>query len=150
MNQNEAKRAAAEAGAQVFKYDKPADSPRSKSVVRLARTDYLNAHVQVVKEGGENNLHSHPNQDGFYYVLAGRARFYGEGDTVLAEVGKNEGVLIPKNFPYWFESSGTEPLELLLVHANSKPMKSERESMASRVDYEPLKAATKVFMPERG
>jgi len=49
--------------------------------------------------------------------MAGAVKFYGEGDVLLAELGKEEGVVMPHGFKYWFESSGTEPLQILHVAA---------------------------------
>lgn len=105
---------------QVFKYRKP-ELPegefQGKLITRLARTDRMMANVQTLKSGGENNLHSHRHLDGFWFVLSGRVRFYGEGDVVVAELGRHEGVMVPRNFKYWFEAVGDEPLELLQVES---------------------------------
>src|SRR4051794_37575363 len=90
-----------------FKYQTP-PVDRAKTIVWLARTDILFADVQVLQDGGETNLHSHSHLDGFWMVLSGRARFYGEGDVVLADLGKHEGVLLPRGTKYWFESVGPE------------------------------------------
>ncbi len=90
---------------------------KPKTIVRLCRSDIMYATVQVLKEGGENNMHAHSGQDGFWFVLRGRAKFYGEGDKLLAELGPHEGIHVPRGFFYWFESSSPEVLELLQVEA---------------------------------
>lgn len=118
---------------QIFSYATP-NLEREKEVVPLCRTDILRAHVQVVREGGENNLHAHTGNDGFWMVLAGRARFYAEGDVPLAELGRNQGIAIPRGFKYWFESAGEEPLELLHVVAQVQNIRDER------INYTPLKS----------
>lgn len=100
----------------VFKYTTP-QTEKPKTIVRLCRSDLLYSSVQVLKEGGENNLHAHNAQNGFWFVLSGKVRFYGEGDKVLAELGPREGIHIPRGFYYWFESAGDEVLELLQVEA---------------------------------
>lgn len=93
--------------ARVFKYKKPGDDQAfGKHVTRLARTDRMIANLQVLREGGENNLHSHSHLDGFWMVLGGRARFYGDKNVLIADLGPMEGVLIPRNFKYWFEAVG--------------------------------------------
>ena len=117
---------------QIFRYETP-NLRREKEVVPLCRTDILRAHVQVVREGGENNLHAHTGNDGFWMVLAGRARFYAEGDVPLAELARNQGIAIPRGFKYWFESAGEEPLELLHVAAQVQHVRDER------INYTPLK-----------
>ena len=38
--------------------------------------------------------------------MNGRCRFYGAGGTVIADLGKYEGVLIPRGLIYSFESPG--------------------------------------------
>lgn len=111
--------------ATVFRYEMP-DLERGKATIWLCRSDILSGVIQVVKEGGENNLHSHPTNEGFWFVLGGRARFYGEGDVLLAELGKHEGILIPRGLKYWFESASDEPLEILRVGAIVAGAKDER------------------------
>ena len=106
--------------AQVFRYttpELPEGDFQGKFITRLARTDRMMANMQTLRSGGENNLHSHRHLDGFWFVLSGRVRFYGEGDVVVAELGPREGVMVPRNFKYWFEAVGDEPLELLQVES---------------------------------
>jgi mannose-6-phosphate isomerase-like protein (cupin superfamily) len=100
----------------VFKYTTP-QTEKPKTIVRLCRSDLLYSSVQVLKEGGENNMHAHNAQNGFWLVLSGRVRFYVVGDKVLAELGPHEGIHIPRGFYYWFESCSPELLELLQVEA---------------------------------
>jgi len=118
--------AAGEPGAAptVFRYAKPSLVKAKRGIAPLARSDILFSAVQVIREGGENSLHSHSAMDGFWFVLQGRARFYGEGDQLIAEIGRHEGVFVPRNVPYWFESVGDEVLELLQVEAIDKRVKN--------------------------
>ena len=120
--------------ARVFKYVRPEMRAR-KTFVKLARTDRMMAYVQVLSSGGENNLHSHGHLDGFWMVLKGRARFYGEGDKLLADLGPHEGILLPRNFKYWFESASPEPLELLQIEAADIPMPDDRQILEDRKDH---------------
>ena len=100
----------------VFKYTTP-PMEKPKTIVRLCRSDLLYSSVQVLKEGGENNLHAHNAQNGFWFVLSGKVKFYGEGDKLIAELGRHEGIHIPRGFYYWFESCSDEVLEILQVEA---------------------------------
>lgn len=120
--------------ARLFRYTKPETETR-KTFVTLARTDRMLAYVQVLREGGENNLHSHGHLDGFWMVLKGRARFYGDGDRLLADLGPHEGILVPRNFRYWFESASPEPLELLQVEAADIAMPDDSAVLADRRDH---------------
>ena len=98
-----------------FSYKKPEGFDRPKVSVRLGQTDIVRGHVQVIKEGGENNLHYHTRVDGMFTVLSGRIKFYGPGDEVIAECGPMEGVIIPRNARYWFDNVGEGDAEVMLV-----------------------------------
>ncbi len=119
-----------------FKYDKPAAQETAKAIVGLCQTDIIRGAVQVIKQGGDNNLHSHTGMDGFWMVLKGRARYYGPGDEVLGEFGIHEGIVIPRGAQYWFESCGEVDLELLQVVAFDRDVRNQR------VDVEPPKPDT--------
>lgn len=119
----------------VYSYSKPELGERKKRVNILARTDIAVCGVQVVREGGENNLHSHTNLDGFWTVLAGRARFYTTDDVLIADLGPMEGVLIPRGYPYWFESSGENDLEIFQVEASARRLGEDVNE--DRVDHAP-------------
>ena len=110
--------------ASVFRYRPPRELKTKRGIAPLARSDILFSAVQVIREGGENTLHSHAGMDGFWFVLRGRARFHGAGDKLIAEIGQHEGVFVPRNVPYWFESVGDELLELLQVEAIDKRLKN--------------------------
>ena len=97
---------------------KPQLLKEGKTSTRLVRTDHLNSGVQVVAKGGETNLHAHSSQDEIWFVLSGEATFYTEGDRVVAKVGKHDGLLIPHNAPYWFESSSEENLVIMRFGAS--------------------------------
>lgn len=125
---------ATEPQARVFRYTRPEMRTR-KTFVKLARTDRMLAYVQVLSSGGENNLHSHGHLDGFWMVLKGRARFYGDGDRLLADLGPHEGIMVPRNFRYWFESASPEPLELLQVEAADIPMPDDKAVLSDRKDH---------------
>lgn len=115
--------------AHVFKYEKP-ESGGVKKSIELCRSDILRGLVQVVKEGGENNLHAHTGDDAFWMVLGGAVKFYGEGDSLIADLKKHEGIFIPRGYKYWFESASSEPLEILRVSARDQKIENKRVSYA--------------------
>ena len=126
------------ADAQVIDYQRPVlKDGQPKAVKMLARTDRAFFAVQLVREGGENNLHSHAHVDGFWFVLSGRARFYTTGDELVKECGPLEGVLVPRGYPYWFESCGEEELEILQFEASDIVLGQPNED---RTDHAPQKA----------
>lgn len=117
-------------------YVRPELDGKPKKVVRLGSTERAFFGVQIIGEGGENNLHSHTHLDGFWFVLRGRARFYTTGDEVIRECGPMEGVLVPRGYPYWFESVGDEELEILQFEASDVEMANPG---SDRVDLTPQK-----------
>ena len=121
--------------ASVFGYQRPDNLVKGKGIVRLCRSDIVYSSVQVLQEGGENNMHAHPAQDGIWIVLKGRVKFYGKGDAVLAELGPLQGIHIPRGFYYWFESASPEMLEILQVEAIDKSVKNERLNITPPKDF---------------
>jgi mannose-6-phosphate isomerase-like protein (cupin superfamily) len=118
--------------AKIFKYQTPEFEGVKKSMI-MCNSDLMKVMDQVVKNGGENNLHSHTGDDAFWYVLSGSVKFYGEGDKLIGEFAKGEGILIPRGFQYWFESSAREPLEILRVTAKDQTVENKR------LNHTPLK-----------
>jgi quercetin dioxygenase-like cupin family protein len=128
---------AAEAMVQSFAFKRPDGElePGRKMHVKLTGTDSCRAQVQVLKKGGENNLHYHPNMDLIYMVLKGKVAFYGPGDKVIGTYGPLEGLLLPENSRYWFGSEGDEEAYLLQIAGYPKGAK-----MSRRINSEPVKA----------
>ena len=121
--------------AKVLKFTTP-EAVHGKALVRLAQSDIMFSSIQIITEGGDNNLHSHAAMDGLWFVLTGQARFWGTSDdVVIAELGPHEGIFIPRNFPYWFEKIGDAPLELLQVEAIDRTVKN------TRTDYKEQKSS---------
>jgi len=114
----------AEKGIKIYRYEKPEGIGTEKARIELGRGGNVRGVVQVVSEGGENNLHYHTDADSFWMVLKGRVKFYGVDDTLLGEFGPHEGIITPAYTRYWFESSGDEALELLQIGALAPNAKS--------------------------
>ena len=135
--QKEAYHRAAEAKISTFSYQKPPDAkdrdgqPMVKQITNLMRGDLVRLNVQIVKEGGENNLHYHTGGDTVWMVLKGAARFYGVGDKLLGEIGPNGGILLPGGSRYWFEKVGGEDLEILQIVC-----KESRQSQTARINLD--------------
>src|SRR5207247_4323565 len=68
--------------AKIFKYQTPEFEGVKKSMI-VCNSDLMKVMVQVVEDGGENNLHTHTGDDAFWYVLSGAVKFYGEGDKLI-------------------------------------------------------------------
>ena len=101
------------------------DGTRSPTAI-LGRTDLARAAIQIVESGGEGGLHCHTGMDSFYYVAAGRVRFYGAGDVLVGEFGPGQGAMVPRNTPYRFEQVGDAPLELLQFAAYDRAVENRK------------------------
>jgi len=86
----------------------------------LARTDNMWAILKVYASGGENGLHTHPNEDHTFLVLQGKARYY-DADGNHTDVGKHEGIMLPAGAYYWFEAISKEPLVLVRIGCRVGP-----------------------------
>ena len=106
-----------------------------KKTWQVCNSDLMKVQVQVVKSGGENNLHTHTGEDAFWYVVSGAVRFYGEGDKVIGEYQKGEGILVPRGFKYWFESASSDPLEILRVTAKDQSVDNKRVDLSPQKDW---------------
>jgi mannose-6-phosphate isomerase-like protein (cupin superfamily) len=126
---------AAEARVQTFTYQSKA-SDQPKDIIPLVHTENLRIMVQVVHDGGENNLHYHINADTTWMVLRGGVRFYGPGDVVIAELGPEQGIMIPGGARYWFEKTGQGDLEIIQMIGNDRAQgKSQRINIEAHKDW---------------
>lgn len=98
----------------------------------LGQTRSLWVHLKIY-DTGENNLHSHPDEDHVFYVLEGRAEFT-EGDGSTFEAGPHEGVLIPAGGLYRFSVVGGDRLVMLRMGAASNPDDDRDRILKSRVE----------------
>ncbi len=124
-----------------FKFEAPTALDAPKMHFQMARSKILGLGIQVLKEGGETNLHAHGDQDAVWWVLGGKVRFYDGIESVFGDFGPNEGVAIPRSTPYWFESASNEPLTI--IRASSR----DKYSRTTRLNFSPP-AARQVGMEE--
>jgi mannose-6-phosphate isomerase-like protein (cupin superfamily) len=106
-----------------------------KKTWQVCNSDLMKVQVQVVKNGGENNLHTHTGEDAFWYVISGAVKFYGEGDKLVGEYKKGEGILVPRGYKYWFESASPKPLEILRVTAKDQNIDNKRVDLSPQKDW---------------
>jgi mannose-6-phosphate isomerase-like protein (cupin superfamily) len=116
-DEREAFHVAGEAKIATHAYKTPEHSTRPKDVEVIVKSDLLKVYVQIVRDGGENNLHYHTNSETNWMVLRGRARFYGINDVLLADLGPQESIFLPGGARYWFEKTGSDDLEILQMVA---------------------------------
>ena len=80
----------------------------------LAATDDLTIRLKIYASGGENELHAHPHEDHSFMILQGSARFFGPEDEEI-ELGKYQGIMLPKGKFYKFFATSKEPLVMIRV-----------------------------------
>ena len=117
-----------------FRHQTP-DFEGVKKTWQVCNSDLMKVQVQVVKSGGENNLHTHTGEDAFWYVINGAVKFYGEGDKLIGEYKKGEGLLVPRGFKYWFESASNDPLEILRVTAKDQNIDNKRVDLSPKKQW---------------
>ena len=87
---------------------------QGRSNTYLADTENMWATLKVYASGGENGLHTHPNEDHMFVIMQGSARFYGPNDETL-DLGKYQGIMLPAGAYYKFLSTSEDPLVLMRV-----------------------------------
>tara|TARA_R110000787_G_scaffold9034_3_gene31736 strand:+ start:304 stop:816 length:513 start_codon:yes stop_codon:yes gene_type:complete len=80
----------------------------------LAATEDLTIRLKIYASGGENELHAHPTEDHAFMILQGSARFFGPEDEEI-ELGKYEGIMLPRGNFYKFFATSEEPLVMIRV-----------------------------------
>ena len=127
-----------------FSLSKP-EGINGKARIGLGSGGMVTASVQYLEDGGDNNLHAHSAEDEVFLILGGKVRFYGVGDALIAELGANEGLVMPRGVAYWFERVGEETLTIYKVGAQDPYIKNERinyegltEQQKARGDDHPL------------
>ena len=109
--------------AKIFKYQTPEFEGVKKSMM-VCNSDLMKVMVQVVKDGGENNLHTHTGDDAFWYVMNGAVKFYGEGDKLIGEFKKDEGILIPRGLSIGLKVLPASHLKSFASPRRTRPSKT--------------------------
>jgi len=89
-----------------------------QDTVPLVATENCWLAYKVYSSGGENSLHSHADEDHAFFVLAGAAVFL-DKDGHSITCGPLEGIMIPKNVTYKFQSVPPDNLVLLRVSGSA-------------------------------
>lgn len=130
------------ATAEVFEYRPPTEDVTDIEVVGLGETDLFRSSIKTVSPEMKINFHAHTGNDGFWYVLSGRARFYGgEDNELVADLAPGQGIVIPREFPYWYECANGENLEILHVSSFAQDTRDRRIDY-EETDYDPAESTT--------
>lgn len=123
--------------AQTFKLKTPLLSV-GRTNLGLVTTDLLTIRLKAYAEGGENAMHCHTDEEHSFIVLAGEATFHLETDDNTVVVKPNEGIFLPKNAYYYFQSSGDTNLILLRVGVPGRRGGGQRGENRLNPDGAPL------------
>ena len=118
----------------------------------LAATDDLTIRLKIYASGGENELHAHPSEDHAFMILQGSARFYGPENEAI-DLGKYEGIMLPKGNFYWFHATSKEPLVMIRVgnpnfKKQSRPTRINHKGEEMKGDSEENKHVEVIFKDE--
>ncbi len=118
-----------------------------------AKTDLMTVTAKVYAEGGENAMHHHVHEDHTFIVLEGEATFHIETDDNTHVCGPYEGVMLPKDVNYWFQSTGKGNLVMVRVGAIHKDQPRARLTPDGREipgDSEENKTVERIELPGKG
>jgi mannose-6-phosphate isomerase-like protein (cupin superfamily) len=107
----------------------------------VAETGNMWIHTKINYEGGENEIHTHLDEDHSFIVLEGQMSVFDEKGNEL-KVGKYQGVMIPRGAYYRYLNTGPENLVVIRVGAGIKGKKQGGEDMRVRPDGKPLVASS--------
>jgi mannose-6-phosphate isomerase-like protein (cupin superfamily) len=107
----------------------------------VAETENMWIHTKINYEGGENEIHTHLDEDHSFIVLEGQMSVFDEKGNEL-KVGKYQGVMIPRGAYYRYLNTGPENLVVIRVGAGTKGKKQGGEDMRVRPDGKPLVASS--------
>src|SRR5688572_23928243 len=82
----------------------------------VAKTDNLIIHMKVNAEGGENEVHTHLNQDHAFVVLEGEMTVFDEKGSAMV-IKPHQGVLLPRGAYYRYLATGEGNLVVLRMAA---------------------------------
>ena len=90
----------------------------------------MNIAIKCYASGGENEYHTHLDEDHTFVVLQGAATFQ-QMDGPATTLHRNGGILIPAGAYYKFEATGGEQLVLLRVGNKYQPTEASGENRRS-------------------
>jgi len=107
----------------------------------VAGTENMWIHTKINYEGGENEIHTHLDEDHSFIVLEGQMSVFDEQGNEI-KVEKHQGVMIPKGAYYRYLNTGSENLVVIRVGAGIKGKAQGGTEMRVRPDGKPLIASS--------
>ena len=107
----------------------------------VAETSNLWIHTKINAEGGENEIHSHMDEDHAFIVLEGQMSVFDENGGEI-EVKQYQGVMIPKGAYYRYLNTVAGNLVVIRVGAGIKGQQQGGQEMCLGVDGAPVITGT--------
>jgi len=105
----------------------------------VAETANMWIHTKINAEGGENEIHTHLDEDHSFIVLEGQMSVFDEKGNEM-KVNQYQGVLLPKGAYYRYLNTGAGNLVVLRIGAGIKGQPQGGEEMRVRPDGKALPA----------
>lgn len=105
----------------------------------VAETEHMWLHTKINYEGGENEIHTHLDEDHSFIVLEGQMSVFDEKGNEM-KLEKYQGVMLPKGAYYRYLNTGKENLVVLRIGAGIKGQPQGGVEMRVRPDGKPLLA----------
>ena len=107
----------------------------------VAETENMWIHTKINYEGGENEIHTHLDEDHSFIVLEGQMSVFDEKGNEI-KVEKHQGVMIPRGAYYRYLNTGPENLVVIRVGSGIKGKPQGGVEMRVRPDGKPLIASS--------
>ena len=105
----------------------------------VAETENMWIHTKINYEGGENEIHTHLDEDHAFIVLEGQMSVFDEKGNEM-KLEKYQGVMIPKGAYYRYHNTGKDNLVVIRVGAGVKGQRPGGFDMRVSPDGKPLLA----------
>jgi mannose-6-phosphate isomerase-like protein (cupin superfamily) len=99
----------------------------------VAETPNMWLHTKINAEGGENEIHTHLDEDHAFVVLEGQMSVFDEKGNEM-QVKQYQGVMIPTGAYYRYLNTGTGNLVVLRIGAGINAQPQGGEEMRVRPD----------------
>src|ERR671925_1315049 len=99
----------------------------------VAETENMWIHTKINYEGGENEIHTHLDEDHAFIVLEGQMSVFDEKGNEL-QIKPYQGVLLPKGAYYRYLNTGNGNLVVLRIGAGVRNKPQAGEPMRVRPD----------------
>jgi mannose-6-phosphate isomerase-like protein (cupin superfamily) len=125
-----------------FKYSLKTPYMKQGRVTQLvAETPNVWIHTKINAEGGENEIHTHLDEDHSFIVLEGEMKVFDEKGNEM-HLKQYQGVMIPRGAYYRYLNTGAGNLVVLRIGAGIKGQPQGGKEMRVRPDGRPLPAGS--------